>query len=95
MFCSKCGNEVKDGQKFCGRCGEPVDTGNPVDATPQEGVTEMLQNPGMAGNTEAPGMPKKSVGRKILKRAVPIAGTAILAVIIFFGVQLLVLNQKF
>lgn len=21
MFCKKCGNEVKDGQKFCGKCG--------------------------------------------------------------------------
>ncbi|MGN1458362.1 MAG: zinc-ribbon domain-containing protein [Acutalibacteraceae bacterium] len=24
MFCGKCGNEVKDGEKFCGKCGTPV-----------------------------------------------------------------------
>ena len=24
MICSKCGNEVQDGKKFCGKCGNPI-----------------------------------------------------------------------
>lgn len=26
MFCGKCGNEMKEGEKFCGKCGAPVST---------------------------------------------------------------------
>lgn len=25
MFCNKCGNEVKDGEKFCNKCGEKLE----------------------------------------------------------------------
>ena len=25
MFCTKCGNQIKDGFKFCPKCGTPVD----------------------------------------------------------------------
>lgn len=24
MYCRKCGNEIKDGEKFCGKCGQEV-----------------------------------------------------------------------
>lgn len=26
MFCGKCGNEIKPGERFCGQCGAPVET---------------------------------------------------------------------
>ncbi|MCI9177006.1 MAG: zinc ribbon domain-containing protein [Clostridia bacterium] len=25
MFCNKCGNEVKEGEKFCNKCGEKIE----------------------------------------------------------------------
>lgn len=28
MFCSKCGNKIKEGERFCGRCGNPVNNLN-------------------------------------------------------------------
>lgn len=28
MFCSKCGNEIEDGEKFCSKCGAKVNTYN-------------------------------------------------------------------
>ncbi|MCR4823492.1 MAG: zinc-ribbon domain-containing protein, partial [Treponema sp.] len=30
MICSKCGNEVADGKKFCGKCGNPMTAASPV-----------------------------------------------------------------
>lgn len=26
MFCSKCGNKIKDGSTFCGKCGHPINS---------------------------------------------------------------------
>lgn len=34
MFCKNCGNEIKDGAKFCGKCGNQIDMDSPVQATP-------------------------------------------------------------
>lgn len=34
MFCKNCGNEIKDGVKFCSACGKQTDTDSPVQATP-------------------------------------------------------------
>lgn len=34
MFCSKCGAEVKDGQKFCAKCGAPVKQPNAAQGQP-------------------------------------------------------------
>ena len=28
MFCSKCGNKLKEGSTFCGKCGQPVSDKN-------------------------------------------------------------------
>ncbi len=38
MYCGKCGNEIKPGEKFCGRCGEPVpqSTETPVEPGPSK-----------------------------------------------------------
>lgn len=36
MFCSKCGNQVPDGMKFCNRCGNPM--GASVNGTPVNGM---------------------------------------------------------
>lgn len=27
MFCEKCGNEIKEGEKFCGKCGKSIEQG--------------------------------------------------------------------
>lgn len=27
MFCEKCGNEIKEGEKFCGKCGSTIGQG--------------------------------------------------------------------
>jgi uncharacterized membrane protein YhaH (DUF805 family) len=35
MFCRKCGNEIKDGDRFCAKCGEPVEV---IDVTSDEEV---------------------------------------------------------
>lgn len=32
MICSKCGNEVAEGKKFCGKCGNPMGTAAPASA---------------------------------------------------------------
>ncbi|MBQ4031797.1 MAG: zinc-ribbon domain-containing protein [Bacilli bacterium] len=46
MYCRKCGNELKDNDKFCGKCGEPkaVVNNNPtVDTTtPKENPNEKI-----------------------------------------------------
>ncbi|MDD6270191.1 MAG: zinc ribbon domain-containing protein [Oscillospiraceae bacterium] len=34
MFCKNCGNEMKDGVKFCGRCGNIIDIDSPVPSMP-------------------------------------------------------------
>lgn len=34
MFCKNCGNEMKDGVKFCGKCGNSIDMDSPVQTTP-------------------------------------------------------------
>lgn len=41
MFCKKCGNELKDGVKFCAKCGEPA--ANPVQENQDK--TEILTQP--------------------------------------------------
>lgn len=33
MFCTKCGAQINEGQKFCTKCGTPVATQNPVPGT--------------------------------------------------------------
>ena len=32
MICSKCGNEVAEGKKFCGKCGNPMGAAAPASA---------------------------------------------------------------
>ena len=44
MFCSKCGNRLPDGARFCGRCGSPVEA---VPESPERTV------PPAAGSAEA------------------------------------------
>ena len=66
MFCSKCGNQLKDGERFCSRCGQPVQPGAkaqnaaPMSAnTPQPGAKApgATQSPGQPGPGQAPGQP--------------------------------------
>ncbi len=38
MFCSNCGNEIKDGQKFCTACGTPVPD-QALSSAPEQAVT--------------------------------------------------------
>ncbi len=49
MFCSNCGNEIKDGQKFCTACGTPV---------PEQAVTPMPEQ------TITPSAPVTKSGNK-------------------------------
>ncbi|MGN0431427.1 MAG: zinc-ribbon domain-containing protein [Lachnospiraceae bacterium] len=38
MFCTKCGNQLKDNDKFCPKCGNPVQAAPQVPVQPQEPV---------------------------------------------------------
>lgn len=42
MFCKKCGNSLKEGERFCGKCGTPVD--NEVRANDQTDQPEIKTN---------------------------------------------------
>lgn len=46
MFCSNCGNELKEGQRFCGVCGAPVSVKEEVAETPRvEQVATPVETP--------------------------------------------------
>lgn len=38
MFCSKCGNEIQNGEKFCAKCGSPIEGETAPLAQNQQGV---------------------------------------------------------
>lgn len=44
MYCSKCGNEVKDDAKFCPRCGAPLFENKENTFTPVATVTKKRQS---------------------------------------------------
>ncbi len=44
MFCKKCGNEIKDGVKFCAKCGTAVNSVLPVQATPVSTGSQAIGN---------------------------------------------------
>lgn len=71
MKCSKCGNEIKEGQSFCESCG------NPVDLNVSE-ETAKVENPVME--------PKKNNGNKLLiliiVAIIVIAAIAVVAILI-------------
>ncbi len=57
MFCRKCGNPLKEGERFCGKCGTPVaksDPGQPSGSNPPAGPAPAKVAP------EKPAKPKKT-----------------------------------
>lgn len=46
MFCKYCGNQIKEGAKFCGSCGNPVSS--------PKGTTEARKAPSVANNHSTP-----------------------------------------
>lgn len=42
-FCGKCGNELKDGTKFCPKCGHPTGV-NPVNSSPNPNINDRKCN---------------------------------------------------
>lgn len=63
MKCPKCGNEIKNGQKFCMKCGQPLSSNmKSVTPKPQAPVMpqrpKMPQKPAMPQRPKAPTMPK-------------------------------------
>ena len=49
MICSKCGNELKEGRRYCGQCGAPVELSEPVQepqaAEPEQTVQKQAEKP--------------------------------------------------
>ena len=53
MFCTKCGNGLEDGARFCGACGEGVRTEDAAVFNPDIGVKD--------ASSEAPDIPGASL----------------------------------
>ena len=58
MFCIKCGNQLKDNDKFCPKCGTPVQAAPQIPVQPQEPV----QAEPVAEKTPAPAKKKGKAG---------------------------------
>ena len=54
MFCSKCGNQIKDGFKFCPKCGAPVYVKNeaPDSEVKKEEVEEVVNEAKVSSNND-------------------------------------------
>lgn len=79
MFCPKCGNQVKEGAKFCSKCGCPFGESS----EPVSNVTQMLPGENMvSSNAQSP----KKGGRlvTILLLAVAVIGLLVLVAFLFF-----------
>lgn len=63
MFCKKCGNEIKDGEKFCAACGTPAETA-PVQSVQTQPASEGTAKVNMEKVTEAASQAAESVVKK-------------------------------
>ena len=63
MFCTKCGNEIPEGSKFCPRCGNPV-AGSPVAKKSETKNTE----------EKKPEQSKVAAGKAALEAVKPVTG---------------------
>lgn len=63
MFCKKCGNEIKDGEKFCAVCGTPVETA-PMQSVQTQHASEGAAKANMEKVTEAASQAAESVVKK-------------------------------
>ena len=76
MFCSKCGNQINQGEKFCGKCGNAV---------AQEQVQCFAPQPTLVSPVQT--VAKKPVSKK---SKIIIAGVAVVLVTIIIATVLLV-----
>ncbi len=44
MYCGNCGNEIKEGEKFCGRCGAPVEQSAETPVVPRPSKQPKVTN---------------------------------------------------
>lgn len=63
MFCKKCGNEIKNGEKFCAACGTPVETA-PMQSVQTQPASEGTAKVNMEKVTEAGSQAAESVVKK-------------------------------
>ena len=56
MFCTKCGAQMAEGQRFCGNCGAPVEIFTPAEAKP-EPEQQPVQAPSFAEPSTPPAEP--------------------------------------
>ncbi len=52
MFCSKCGNQIKRGEKFCGKCGAPVSVKQPIPQPKTQSVEQTVNLPTVKKHTD-------------------------------------------
>ena len=82
MFCSHCGQELKEGGKFCPRCGAPVDPA--AGAGFSTGYQKM--NPGPQGAVMKKGVSPAVAAVIIGVILVCIAGAVFMAYFLFSGI---------
>lgn len=58
MFCIKCGNQIKEGNRFCEKCGAPVKN----DVPKKEEITAFEQAPENSGYNPQPAAPAENTG---------------------------------
>jgi zinc ribbon protein len=92
MFCTKCGNQLNDGEPFCDSCGAQVSA--PSTTAAAGGATPALGSGGTAVNHAAAGEKTKwnqffSEGDSEDRVRKTISGTVIAAILIFYGYHLL------
>lgn len=90
MFCTKCGKEIKEGQKFCTGCGAPVQAVKPPQAPTAPALEQPAQQPTAPVAVEQkpakqPKPPKqKGKGGRVAAIVVGVIALVLIAALLFF-----------